>query len=254
MEKNKKIAVITGASSGLGKEFVKQISALHTVEEIWVIARRKELLEQLQETTDIPVKVLPLDLTKTEDIYQLENAYHAELPDIKILVNAAGMGKTGPFETQTLSSIHAMMDLNCKALIDVTKISIPFLSRGSTIYQISSIASFQPMPNFAIYSASKAFVTNFSLALQKELQPKGVHVVCVCPYWVTDTQFISIANTTTYYKHKVITTTSDHVVQKALRKRNGICTPDIVSTLERGMSKVLPHSMLACIMQKISTF
>ena len=61
MEKNKKIAVITGASSGLGKEFVKQISALHTVEEIWVIARRKELLEQLQETTDIPVKVLPLD-------------------------------------------------------------------------------------------------------------------------------------------------------------------------------------------------
>ena len=159
MEKNKKIAVITGASSGLGKEFVKQISALHTVEEIWVIARRKELLEQLQETTDIPVKVLPLDLTKTEDIYQLENAYHAELPDIKILVNAAGMGKTGTFETQTLSSIHAMMDLNCKALIDVTKISIPFLSRGSTIYQIRSIASFQPMPNFAIYSASKAFVT-----------------------------------------------------------------------------------------------
>ena len=94
-----KIALVTGASSGLGREFVRQIAEQGKVEEIWAIARRRDRLEALQSISAVPIRVLALDLTRPGDMEYLRNTLQDELPDIRILVNAAGMGRMGPSMT-----------------------------------------------------------------------------------------------------------------------------------------------------------
>lgn len=252
MQNHKKIAIITGASSGIGREFVRQISEISDVEEIWIIARRKEILEEMKEDSVLPLVPLALDLTRAEDISFLEKQLQKELPEVQILVNAAGMGKLGPLEEQTTSSISNMIDLNCKALSEISQITIPFMVRGSRLFEISSIASFQPIPNFSIYSASKAFVTNLSLSLSRELKPRGIQVVCVCPYWIKDTGFIGIADNRNYFHRMPFSTHASLVVRKALQCRGTLCTPDPVSSLERIASRLLPSSLTACLMEKVS--
>ena len=129
------IALVTGASSGMGKEFVREIAKKYKgLDEIWVIARRKDRLRELKkEIVGTRVRMLPLDLTKEESFERLTKVLAKEQPDVRILVNASGYGISGPFEFQTEEDASGMVRLNCEALTRVTYLVLPYLSRGTFI-------------------------------------------------------------------------------------------------------------------------
>ena len=197
----KKIAVITGASSGMGRDFVKMIDKIEDCEEIWVIARRVDKLKELESETEKKILPIEMDLSKevSYDLYKKMLADNEA--DIVALVNAAGFGKFGEFESIPLEEQMNMIDLNCKALMAMTYISLEFMNEGSRIYQLGSLSAFQPVPYIATYGATKSFVLSFSRAINKELEKRKIRVVAVCPGWVK-TEFFNRAvkdDTIKYY-------------------------------------------------------
>ena len=190
------VAIITGASSGIGSELVKQLeNYVSGVDEIWVIARREKLLEELKDKTKIPLKPISLDLTDAESINVLEQRLKDSGKEVGVLINCAGYGKFGSYADIENSAALGMIDLNCRALVGITNITLPFMKRGAKILQICSISSFQPLPLMSVYAASKVFVLNYSRALWMELKPREISVTALCPGWV-DTAFFKTATDT----------------------------------------------------------
>jgi len=187
-----KIAIVTGASSGMGRQFVLQLKDHVQVEEIWAIARRKEALEQLEAACGVPVRPISLDLCEEESFRKLEALLEAEKPDVKLLVNAAGFGKFGAYHKVSLTDESRMIDLNCKALLLMTRIVIPYMAPGSHILQLDSLSAFQPVPYITTYGATKAFVLSYSRSMNRELKSKGIRVMAMNPGWVK-TEFFSHA-------------------------------------------------------------
>ena len=199
------IAIVTGASSGMGREFVLQLKDYVSVDEIWVIARRQAALDSLKEESSIPVRPIVLDLVNSESFSQFAAILEAEKPNVKLLVNAAGFGKFGDFrKVDPIDDCH-MLDLNCKALVMMTRITLPYMSRGSHILQLDSLSAFQPVPYIATYGATKAFVLSYSRAISRELKKDGIRVMAMNPGWVK-TEFFNHACQTNdgevqYYNH-----------------------------------------------------
>lgn len=215
----KNIIVVTGASSGIGKEFVCQLDK-NNYEEIWAISLNKEKLEILKNETKTKIRIIAIDLTKIENINIYRNLLEKENPNIKMLINCSGFGKFGRYDEISPEESANMIDLNCKALQLMTEYSIPYMHMGAKIVQIASVAGFQPIPYISVYAATKAFVISYSRALNVELKNKGINVTCVCPFW-TKTNFINIA-TKTNSKHEVVSKytamyTPQQIVKKALK-------------------------------------
>lgn len=182
----KHIAVITGASSGMGREFVRGIAQKEkgSLDEIWVISRSEEKLNALRTLSEVPLRVIPLDLTDPES-YETYEAYLKEAsPDIRILVNCAGYGKFGKYDEIPLCEQLGMIDLNVKALVAVTQLSLPYMNRGAQIVEVDSLSAFQPVPYLNVYGSTKAFVLSYSRAMNVELRPRGIRVMAVSPGWV----------------------------------------------------------------------
>ncbi len=241
-----KIAVITGASSGMGREFVRQIEADESFDEIWVIARRLERLESLAAVLGTKTRCLALDLSKQECLDEYAALLASEKPQVAVLVNGSGFGKFGAFCDLSLDEQLNMIDLNDKALVAMTYLTIPFMQKGSRIYQIDSLSSFQPVPYIGVYGATKAFVLSFSRALGVELKARGIRVLAVCPGWVK-TEFFDravIDDTITYYNHFY---TPEQVVTRAMKdmKRGrdvSICGFRI--RVQVFFTKLLPHKLV----------
>ena len=142
----KEIIIVTGASSGLGREFVKQLELKVNADEIWVIARREERLKELKCEIKTSLKIFALDLSKRESFDVIKNALEKEKPLIKLLVNCAGFGKFGHIEKIPLETQLNMIDLNCKAVVSACATALPFMSEGSKIINVASCAAFQPIP------------------------------------------------------------------------------------------------------------
>ncbi len=250
----KRIALITGASSGLGREFVLQLDQEKDIEEFWVIARREERLKELSDQCTKPVRALAMDLTEEGSIQKLEAMLKEEQPLITWLAAAAGLGKIGRIRDLSRRDQDRMIQLNCQAAVDVTDISLPYLKKGSHVIEISSIAAFQPMPSFAVYGASKAFLESYTKALHYELIGTGIHVTCICPYWVKDTEFMKTADPeqhAEYYRHQPLKTASRSVVRQSIiaAKMNlWVWTPGIVTTADRFFAKFIPHCIMTPIM------
>lgn len=179
-----KIAIVTGASSGMGREFVRQLSAYVQVDEIWAVARRREALEALKAEAPVPVRPVVLDLLKSESFDELRSLLEGEQPEIALLVNAAGFGKFGAYHKTTMEDDCRMIDLNCKALLVMTRLCIPYMSPGSHILELDSLSAFQPVPYITTYGATKAFVLSYSRAMNRELKCKGIRVMAMNPGWV----------------------------------------------------------------------
>ena len=186
------IAIVTGASSGMGREFVLQLSQYVTMDEIWVIARRTEALESLKSQVSVPVRPIPLNLTDASAFGILENMLKEAQPNIKLLVNAAGFGKFGGYENIPVQDEMRMIDLNCKALVMMTRLCLPYMRKGSHILQLDSLSAFQPVPYITTYAATKAFVLSYSRAMNRELKPKGIRMMAMNPGWVK-TEFFNHA-------------------------------------------------------------
>ncbi len=241
-----KIAVITGASSGMGREFVLQLAREKQFDEIWVIARRTERLEALRDEVSVPIRPISLDLTREESI----DAYRALLEEVKptvsVLVNASGFGSFGEFSQMDPETMYRMIDLNCKAYVGMTYATLPYLCEGSEVYQLDSLSSFQPVPYICVYGATKAFILSFSRALNVELKKRKIRMMAVCPGWVR-TEFFDHAvtdDTITYY-NKFFTPTE--VITRALRdmkrgKDVSVCGFSIRAQVL--LTKLLPHRLV----------
>jgi len=249
------IAIVTGASSGLGREFVREIAKREKIDAIWVIARRENRLHELADGFSVPVVPVPLDLTEQKSFASLKTLLEEKKPDIRILVNAAGFGKMGNYAEISQRDNDDMIELNCRALVDMTLIALPYMTRGARILEISSTASFQPLPALSVYAASKAFVQSYSRALRWELFGRGIHVTAVCPYWITDTEFIPVTQNTANprsVRHFPLASRARTIAWAALLSSKfnlPVSTPSPVALLQRFLTKFIPHEIVIAFWQ-----
>lgn len=171
------------------------------------------------------------------------------------LVNCAGFGKIGEYSDISPETNHAMIDLNCKALVDITLSVLPYMRRGSRILQICSSSAFQPLPGLNIYAATKSFVLQYSRALRWELRGRGIGVTAVCPYWIKDTEFIPLAESVEAGKpltHYPLASKSKSVVRRSLRASRynlPVSTPGLICTLQRIINKIIPKEIFIAVWQ-----
>ncbi|MCD8250035.1 MAG: SDR family NAD(P)-dependent oxidoreductase [Lachnospiraceae bacterium] len=245
-----KTAIVTGASSGLGSEFVQQISEQEQLDEIWIIARREERLRALQSRVRTRLRCVPLDLTQRDSFRVLGEMLAREEPEVCLLVNAAGFGKIGSFRDISAADCDNMIDLNCRAAVDMTQLVLPYMKKGARILEICSTSAFQPFPYLNVYAATKAFLYRYSRALRVELFREGIRVTAVCPYWIKDTEFIGTARKTkdsAYIRHFPLASKSRHVVRRALsdsRLGLAVSTPGPVCLVHRIAAKWIPSELM----------
>lgn len=252
-----KIAIVTGASSGMGRECAIQLAdRFGGLSEIWLIARREERLKELEQSLPVPSRSLAMDLTKKEDLLRLKELLEREKPQVKFLVNASGYGKIGRVGSISFEEEMGMPALNCEALCAVTHLVLPYLCEKSRILQYASAASFLPQPGFAVYAATKAFVLSYSRALNEELKSRGIKVTAVCPGPVK-TEFFSIAETTGKIPlYKRLTMADPRKVVRLAIRDSIIGKPvSVYGPLMKAfwlLTKVMPHSWLLSVMDACS--
>lgn len=207
MEDMKRIAIITGASSGIGEEFSRQVCAKYDYDEIWIIARREEklqeLAEQLNKTKNFNcVRPVVMDVAGKAGVEGLKAFIKEEDEklrkvesgiEIGLLINNAGFGTYGPFAETSINRQMDMIELNCTTVTGICGIALPYLKAGSVVINTASLAAFLPLGNFAVYGATKAYVLSFSVALAAELHDKGIKVCALCPGSVS-TEFANVAS------------------------------------------------------------
>ena len=252
-----KIAIVTGASSGMGRETAIQLAdRFSALEEIWLIARRRERLTELEKILPVPARIFSIDLTDEAERDELKKALCECRPDVKILVNASGFGLIGRVGEVAESDELGMVRLNCEALCAVTRMVLPYMRANSRILQYASAAAFLPQPGFAVYAATKSFVLSYSRALNEELKSRRISVTAVCPGPVK-TEFFSIAEKTgqiPLYKRFVMAR-PERVVRLAIRDcamGKSVSIYGMTMKLFFVFSKIVPHAWILRIMAAIS--
>ena len=245
-----KTAIITGASAGLGLEFVRQLEEnFPDIEQVWLIARSEgKLCEAAALLKRAEGKVLPLDICTDQGLQELEGLLRSEEPNVTLLVNNAGCGALGNIGETDWGIQKAMADLNVSALTAVTALVVPHMIRGGHIINVSSIASFCPNPRMTVYSSSKAYVSAFSRGLSEELKPKGISVTAVCS-GPMDTEFLDKADIrgksktfdTLPYCDPVKVAHGSYAAAKAGR---AVHTPRAFFKLYRVIAKILPQRLM----------
>ena len=243
------IAVITGASSGIGKEFFIQLAkhpSYADIEEFWVIARRAERLVELRGETEKPVRVLALDLTNKECIKEYAALLAETQSYVRVLVNASGFGRFHEFESMNIDDAYDMIALNSASLTAMVHATLPFMGAGCEVYNMGSLSSFQPVPFISVYGASKAYVLSFSRAVGRELKHRGIKMMAVCPGWVK-TEFFdhAVYDDTIVYYNKFFT--AEQVITRALRdmkKGKDVSICGLPVRMQVYATKMLPHGIV----------
>ena len=244
----KKIAVITGASSGMGREFARTVRRGGSFDEIWLIARRKERLEEIKKEIPFPVKILPFDLTDRANLKEIEELLKKENPQVALLINCSGFGKFAATCDTPLDVNLNMVDLNCGALMAMCQLSAPYMSGGAHIINIASVASVQPIPYINVYGASKAFVLSYSRALNRELKKQKITVTAVLPFW-TKTEFFdrAVSEKERIVKKYVAMYQPEQIVSRAWKdalKGRDTSKFGFIARSQMLLAKILPHSFV----------
>ena len=243
------VAIITGASSGIGKEFAKQLKEKLSIDEFWFIARREDRMVALRDELAVKARIICADLTTREGIDTVKDALLTEKPSVKFLINCAGFGKFGSFTEVSENDVAAMIDINSKALVLITHMVIPYMERGGRIIELGSGSCFTPLPYFNTYAASKAFVLHYTKALNFEIKKYGLRATCFCPGWV-DTEFLGIADngTVTAPKSMKPLLKVDKVVARCIKasvKGRAMCVTNWYTKLQHMLFKLTPDCILS---------
>lgn len=245
-----KIAVITGASAGLGVEYAKAVDKKRNdIEEIWLIARRKDKLGEVAKSLSKPVRILSFDITDNQGVSDYVNLLESEKANVKLLINNAGFGKLGLFYEISKEDNAGMIRLNCEALTIMANVTLPFMSEGAEIINTCSIASFAPNARMAVYSSTKAFVMSFSRALRAELKSRKINCLAVCP-GPMETEFLSLAGIEKGTSHTFDTLPRDNPRRvaenslKASKKGKAVFADHIFYKFYRVVAKILPTSLV----------
>lgn len=245
-----KIAIITGASSGLGKEYAREVAKSRVgIDEIWLIARREDKLKETAEDIDKPVRILPLDITDSAAVKKYTDLLEELKPEVALLINNAGFGRLGDFDGISPNDNGGMVRLNCEALTVMTSVTLPFMKSGGEIINTCSIAAFAPNTRMAVYCSTKAYVLSLSKALKSELKTRGINVIAVCP-GPMDTEFLPVAGIAPGASHTFDTlprVNPSVMAKKSLEasaKKKGVYTNLLFYKFYRAIAKLLPHSIV----------
>ena len=244
----KNIAIVTGASSGVGREFVRQLDcgAGGPLDELWLIARRQEVLEEVATGCKHETRVIALDLSRDESFERLGALLEEERPTVQWLVNSAGFGKFGDFTSIDERSTADMVKVNCLAVVEMCYRCLPRMVPGSRIVNLSSIAGVIVQPWLSVYSATKAFVLQFSRTIDHELHGTGIHVTAVCPKFMK-TGFLDKPSDDEVARRmcRIGFTPVERVVRKAIRYAVlglPVCIPSLDMKVAHVICKILPTS------------
>ncbi len=235
-----RIAVITGASAGIGREFVYAVDREEQLDEIWVIARREERLLELREKCSHRLRPICLDLSETENVERYRELLERERPEIRLLVNAAGCGVFGPFAEKELDRLLASARLNALSLTAMCHVSLPYMGAGCSIVNMGSNSAWQPVPWQAVYGASKSYVLSLSRAMGRELKGRGIHVMCVCPGWIK-TEFQKTAQHDDYIRYVDRWYGPEEVVRQAMKDLKKKKTVSILGHPVRRQVRLVKH-------------
>ena len=245
-----KIAVITGASSGLGTEYAKAVDKFRQdIDEIWLLARREDKLLEVATLLKTKTRTVKCDITDENCVDEFVNLLKSENAEIKLLINNAGFGKLGYFYDISTKDNAGMIRLNCEALTVMTSISLPFMKENSEIINTCSIASFAPNGRMAVYSSTKAFVMSFSRALRLDLKGRKINVLSVCP-GPMETEFLSLAGIGKGDSKTFDTLPRDNAKKvaehslKASKKKKAVFADHIFYKFYRVVAKILPTSLV----------
>ena len=245
-----KTAIITGASSGLGRELARQMCGVFSeVESVWLVARRADRLETLAaEIEGRTVACLALDLCDPMSFVALKDRLAEAKPEIALLVNCAGCGCLGRVGEMDTASQTRMVDLNVRALTAVTNLVLPYMPEGGHILNVSSIASFCPNPRMTVYSSTKAYVSHFTVGLNEELRRRKVSVTAVCPGPMA-TEFLPLAGITGRSSTFEFLPYCDQVrvaggALRAAKAGRTIYTPKLLYKFYRLLAKLTPSQLL----------
>jgi uncharacterized protein len=242
----KRRALITGASSGIGAEFARQLAKKRY--DLVLVARRRDRLDklatELSEKHGVQAEVLETDLGGTEGVSTVERRLAGG--DVDLLVNNAGFATRGDFAAKSVWRELEEIDVNVKALVALTHAVLqPMLEKKQgTIINVGSIGSFQPVPYMSTYAATKAFVLHFSEGLYEEVKKHGVTVTCLCPGYVM-TEFQQVAGLDRNKIPSQGRVTPEEVVQAALKGAadgRAIVIPGALNrTLATGLVRLTPR-------------
>lgn len=239
----KTIAIITGATGGIGKEFVNELNK-EAIDEIWIIGRNIERLTKLRE--HYGEKIIPIcaDLTNSQDILSIKALLTDEI-HIAYLVNNAGIAQMMPSKDLSVEKINQTIVLNCNAPVILTNYCIPYMKKGSKIINLSSASAFQPVPYINLYAATKAFELSYSRALNVELKPMGITVTAASPSWVDTNMLTKEVNGKKVRFHGIVSPKT--VAQKAIRdakKGKDVSVCSLYVKCQRLNVKLIPHKLV----------
>ena len=249
---SRRIALVTGASSGLGKMYAcLAAERFKDIDEIWLVARREDKLAETAELVSRTTRSIVCDLSESEDLEKLRFILKEENVRVGILFNCAGFGKIGDYGSLNIEQQTGMIDVNCTAAVKVADMCIPYMEKGDHIINVCSAAAFQPLQKLGIYAATKSFLLKYTRSLRLELLPRKIMVTAVCPYWIRDTEFIKVAMTgDTGVKHFPVASdvyTVGRVSYRGAMIGLPVVTPGIICTIHRFFSKLLPDTVLQYI-------
>ena len=234
------IAIVTGATGDIGEEFVK--SLLAETDQVWAVGRSENKLTSLKGKYGDKIVPVRVDLSDRDDIFSFCEKIESEKPEIRYLVNNAGVAKMKPVSEFTLEEISDMLDINDKAATLICRACIPYMVKGSYILNVASASAFQPNPYIALYSASKAYLLSFTRSLNVENE--NITCTAVCPGWV-DTKMLPKQRDGKDIRYPGMTPASK-VVDVALKdchKGKDVSVCSFYFRYMRFLSKVTPHSI-----------
>lgn len=244
----KKIAIITGASSGIGKAFARIIDRKEVfLDEIWLIGKTKSKLEKIAKELDHDTRIIDLDLTSSINLNTIRKLIARQKNfEITVLVNSAGIGVDGCFEDANYINIRSLLRLNIEAFTSIAYNCMPHMNAGARIINMASAASYLPQPYFSVYAASKSYVLSFTRALREELKKKDIIVSAVCPGPVNTNFFDNLkgAEKNLEFIGKANPMRVAYNAYQENLKGRGVITYGLQMKAFRVLSKVVPHSVL----------